>query len=210
MAGEKWSAWVPAEAPASAPAPTPAELEVADPAPASDAVEQADPSEEPSEAVEDDEPEASAPAEERAAPRANRQSQSGRAQRGAAVRALFARASVARRAGLMSEAADIYAELLRRYPRDTRAAVSAFELGRIRMDALDDPRAAARAFAQALRLSRSGQAQFREDALARLTIADDALGDRAACRKVRERYLSEFPEGVHAASLARLCGAAQH
>ncbi|MEY4576510.1 MAG: hypothetical protein RL701_1213 [Pseudomonadota bacterium] len=210
MAGEKWSAWVPAETPVAAAVPTPADLEVADLSPASDLAEPAEAGEvrddEPAEAAEDNEPEASAPAEGRVSARATRQSL--RAQRGAAARGLFARASVARRAGLMSEAADIYAELLRRYPRDTRAAVSAFELGRIRMDALGDPRGAARAFSQALRLSRQGQ--FREDALARITIASDALGDRALCRKQRERYLTEFPEGVHAASLARSCGAAQH
>src|SRR4029077_978884 len=109
------------------------------------------------------------------------------------VRALFLRANVARRAGLMQDAAEAYAELLRLFPRDGRAAVSAFELGRIRMDALDDPRGAAQAFGEALRLSKRGQ--FREDALARLAIASDMIGDLESCKKHRERYLADFPTG---------------
>lgn len=117
---------------------------------------------------------------------------------------LFAQASVARRAGLMRESADCYEELVRVYPRDSRTGLSAFELGRIRMDALDDARGAAQAFTDALRLS--PHAGFREDALARLAIAEDALGDRDSCRAVRERYESEFANGVHSASLAALCG----
>jgi TolA-binding protein len=120
------------------------------------------------------------------------------------ARELFSRAVVARRAGLMDEAAGAYAELLRRYPKDSRAAMSAFELGRIRMDALDDTQGAADAFREALRLSR--KAQFREDALARLAIASDSLGDLDDCRRARETYLREYPEGVHASALSALCG----
>jgi TolA-binding protein len=120
------------------------------------------------------------------------------------VKALFLRATVARRAGLMEDAADAYAELLQRFPQDSRAAVSAFELGRIRMDALGDARGAAQAFSESLRLSK--RAQFREDALARLAIANDAMGELDTCRKLRERYLKEYPGGVHVASLAKLCG----
>jgi len=120
------------------------------------------------------------------------------------ARAWFAQASVARRAGWMQEAADAYAELLRRYPRDGRAGLSAFELGRIRMDALGDSRGAIEAFSEALRLSR--KSQFREDALARLAIAHDTLGEHANCQTVRARYLAEFPAGVHLGTLANLCG----
>lgn len=120
------------------------------------------------------------------------------------ARELFSRATVSRRAGLMEDAAQAYAELLRRYPKDSRAAMSAFELGRIRMDALDDAQGAAEAFRDALKLSR--RAQFREDALARLAIASDSVGDEDACRKARESYVSEYPSGVHASALAVLCG----
>jgi TolA-binding protein len=195
-AGEKFSVWIPAE-------------------PAHDHTA----ARKPAEAVQEEPAPAAAPEPKPAAPPARKASVSGWGRAKPAptpgaeplkpedARSLFEHASVARRAGMMQEAADTYAELLRLYPKDTHAGMSAFELGRIRMDALDDPRSAAAAFSDALRLSR--RAQFREDALARLAIAEDAMGEREACLKVRDRYLSEFPGGVHAASLARLCGEAQ-
>ncbi|MET0386080.1 MAG: FecR domain-containing protein [Polyangiales bacterium] len=196
-AGEKWSVWVPAESDLPKPQITQEQAATA----------------EPSEAV----AERSAP-KPTAAPSHHKPSSRMRTVIAPAqdqqdrpledVRGLFERATVARRAGLMQEAADVYAELLRRFPKDSRAATSAFELGRIRMDALDDPRGAAQAFSDALHLSR--RAQFREDALARLAIANDALGDREGCRRVRELYLKDFPGGVHAGSLASLCNDTNH
>jgi hypothetical protein len=41
---------------------------------------------------------------------------------------------------------------------------------------------------------------------ARIAIAHDALGERDACRRARERYLSRYPSGVHRADLAGRCG----
>jgi transmembrane sensor len=119
------------------------------------------------------------------------------------ARALFQRANLARRAGQMREAEAVYAELLRRFPRDGRAGVSAFELGRIRMDALGNPKGAVAAFSRALALS--PDASFREDALARIVVARDAMAQDAACRAARERYLADYPRGVHAVSLAARC-----
>jgi predicted TPR repeat methyltransferase len=62
--------------------------------------------------------------------RANRLSPAVSAQpaesRAQSVRELFLRANVARRAGRMQDAADAYAEVLKRFPRDSRAGVSAF------------------------------------------------------------------------------------
>jgi tetratricopeptide (TPR) repeat protein len=117
--------------------------------------------------------------------------------------ALFSRASLARRAGRMRDAADGYAELLARFPADARAGLSAFELGRIRMDALGDPDGAIRALEEALRSA--GTASFHEDALARIVIASDALGRRQACRDARARYLARHPNGVHAQVLSARC-----
>ena len=120
------------------------------------------------------------------------------------VRDMFARANVARRAGMMSEAAKAYADVIARFPKDdSRAAIAAFELGRIRMDALGDPRGAIQAFNRALRVR---SAASREDALARLAICFNTLQDKSACRRARQRYLTEYPGGVHAAALATLCG----
>jgi transmembrane sensor len=117
---------------------------------------------------------------------------------------LFKRANLARRTGQMHEAADAYAELLKRYPDDSRAGLVAFELGRIRMDALSQPRAAVDAFSFALRSS--PRASFREDALARIVVANDQLGETEQCRVAREKYLKDFPNGVHALTLATRCG----
>jgi transmembrane sensor len=117
---------------------------------------------------------------------------------------LFKRANLARRTGQTHEAADAYVELLRRYPDDSRAGLVAFELGRIRMDALGQPKAAVEAFVLALRTS--PRASFREDALARIVFASDQLGEYATCRSARDRYVKDFPNGVHAMALAGRCG----
>jgi transmembrane sensor len=127
----------------------------------------------------------------------------GVAARERAAARVFERASLARRAGRMRDAADAYAQLLARYPRDRRAGLSAFELGRIRMDALSDPRGAIEALERAA--AAGAAASFHEDALARMVVAYDAEGRREACRKARERYLERYPAGVHANVLAGRC-----
>jgi TolA-binding protein len=116
---------------------------------------------------------------------------------------LFKRASLARRSGQTHEAAEFYAELLRRFPTDSRAGLAAFELGRIRMDALAQPKAAVDAFVTALDIA--PRAAFREDALARIVVANDQLGAREACQAARDRYLRDFPNGVHTLALAGRC-----
>ncbi len=118
---------------------------------------------------------------------------------------VFKRANLARRTGQTHEAAAAYTELLRRYPTDGRAGIAAFELGRIRMDALAQPKAAVEAFTIALRSS--PRASYREDAMARIVVARDQLGDREACRVARDQYLRDFPGGVHAIALSTRCGA---
>lgn len=113
---------------------------------------------------------------------------------------LFAEARAARAADDLDEAARRYAALLDAYPRDPRAGLAAFELGRLRMDSLHDPRGAIAPLTRALE-----SASHREDALARLARAHDALGDRARCAEARERYLREFEGGAHAAAVRALC-----
>ncbi|MDH5673015.1 MAG: FecR domain-containing protein [Myxococcales bacterium] len=120
------------------------------------------------------------------------------------ARQLFEQAHLARRAGRLKEAAEAYGLLVSRYPGDVRAGLSAFEVGRIRMDALGDARGAIAAFQKALSLE--GKGSYREDALARIALAYDALGDGVACRRARERYLSSYAAGVHRAALSTSCG----
>lgn len=199
--GEKWSVWIPAQPTAGAPALTQDRVDAAQPAAAQPKPASGE------RARREDAGGRRGHAASHA--RAERTVREERAADGAAAkpedaRELFSRALIARRAGMVEEAASAYAELLHRYPRDTRAAMSAFELGRIRMDALDDARGAAEAFRDALRLAH--KAQFREDALARLAIASDSLGDLDDCRKARESYLGEYPNGVHVSALSALCG----
>jgi TolA-binding protein len=124
------------------------------------------------------------------------------AQRGDASQ-LFGQATLARRAGRMREAAESYGALLERFPNDPRTGLSAFELGRLRMDALNDQAGAIEALERSLRASAS--ASFREDALARIVVASDALGRTQSCLRARERYTKHYPTGVHASALAQRC-----
>jgi TolA-binding protein len=126
-----------------------------------------------------------------------------RREQAAAATLLFERAHVARRAGQLREAADLYGEMVERFPRDKRAALAAFELGRIRMDVLNDPRGAVQALERSLVLD--ARRSFAEDALARLTLAHEALSDRNGCARARDSYLQRYPDGVHAQTVAKRC-----
>lgn len=118
------------------------------------------------------------------------------------ARALFEAAREARRDGRPDRAAALYAELLEQHPSDARAGLAAFELGRIRADLLADPRGAVDALETALR---TPGASYRSDALARLVVLYDRLGDTARCRDARSRYLEDFAEGPHAAEVLSHC-----
>ena len=111
------------------------------------------------------------------------------------ARELFERARSEWRAGRMAEAAKMYQELLASYPRDPRAGLAAFELGRLRMDRLADMPGAVRALQQAVALAPGPE--LREDALARLVAASAAAHDHAVCARTRARYLTDYPSGVH-------------
>lgn len=116
---------------------------------------------------------------------------------------LLDQANLARRAGRLQDAAELYGDLVGRYPRDRRASLAAFELGRLRMDSLRDMHGAVQALERALKLDDRGA--FAEDALARLVLAEEALGDRAGCGRAQSRYLARYPEGVHAQHVAERC-----
>jgi transmembrane sensor len=120
-------------------------------------------------------------------------------------RGLFEQARSLWRGGHIQEAADRYQDLLTQYPRDARAGLAAFELGRLRMDRLHDAPGAAEAFERAVALAPG--AQLREDAMARLVAARSAAGDSASCRQVQARYLTAYPDGVHRRTVAAGCGA---
>jgi transmembrane sensor len=127
-------------------------------------------------------------------------------ERGAApedARSLLAVATRARWQGRQRDAAAALEKLCRRFPNDPRAALAAFELGRIQLDTLHEPARAAQSFQLAMTLAR--EPVLREDAAARRTEALDRGGDASACRSAREAYLSEYPTGAHAGRVTGFC-----
>jgi tetratricopeptide (TPR) repeat protein len=116
---------------------------------------------------------------------------------------IWDRATAARRAGDAREAAEAYDSFVRASPRGSQAALASFELGRLRMDRLDDPGGAIEALTRALRLAPS--AGFAEDARARLAQAAEQAGRTAECRRAREDYLRRYPDGVHRPQVAGRC-----
>jgi transmembrane sensor len=132
-------------------------------------------------------------------------SASGRAPAPTDSRRLLEQANAARRSGDFAQAAALLETLRVRYPRDPRAALASFELGRLRMDALGDLAGAVQALKQSIALAPTGV--FREDAEACLATAYARLHDRPRCESARRAYLDRHPEGMHAAALAALdCG----
>ncbi|HTA17682.1 MAG TPA: FecR domain-containing protein [Polyangia bacterium] len=118
-------------------------------------------------------------------------------------RALLARAQAFRAANDPRAAARLFDTLRVRHHGDPRAGLAAFELGRLRLDRLDDPRGAAEAFDDAISIA--PDAPFREDAQARLVEAYDASRDRARCLEARAAYLLRYPRGVHRDKIAARC-----
>ncbi len=112
-------------------------------------------------------------------------------------------ANSARRSGDIPLAARAYEALLSRFPRDGRAGLAAFELGRLRLERLGNAKGAAQAFERAIALAPGSG--FREDAMARLVDAYAALGAREACRKARQAYLQSYPSGLHVNGVSAKC-----
>ena len=115
---------------------------------------------------------------------------------------LFMQARAARRNGNASGAAALYTQFLRSHPEDANAGLVAFELGRLRMDVLQQPGQAVGAFRQALRL---GAGAFHQDARARLVEVLDNMGRTEECQRERERYLSAYPSGRHLEQVRSAC-----
>jgi transmembrane sensor len=122
---------------------------------------------------------------------------------GESPRALLARAEAFRAADDPRAAARLFDALRLRHRSDPRAGLAAFELGRLRLDRLGDPRGAAEAFTDALAVA--PDAPFREDAQARLVEAYDAARELPRCLDARAAYLSRYPRGVHRDKIAARC-----
>ncbi len=116
---------------------------------------------------------------------------------------LIERGSMARQSGRIDDALAAYETLLRLYPRDARAALAAFELGRLHMDKRRNLRSAARAFETALR--DAPNSVFSEDARARLVQIYDRLGPSAQCVRKQRDYIASHPSGRHMRKIRLLC-----
>jgi transmembrane sensor len=117
-------------------------------------------------------------------------------------RELLETANAARLAGRTRDAAQAFDALRKGYRSDPRAGLAAFELGRLRLDALGDPAGAVEAFGDAMSLSPG--AGFREDAEARRVEALDRMHD-GRCPAARRAYLARYPGGLHAAAVGARC-----
>jgi TolA-binding protein len=121
----------------------------------------------------------------------------------ATARELLDLANLARRSGDLAAAVRAYELLLSKYPNDARVGLAAFELGRLRLERLGNPAGAVSALERAM--ARAPSPGLREDAMARLVQAHAALGDGARCRRTRDKYLAEYPGGVHANAVKSRC-----
>jgi len=106
---------------------------------------------------------------------------------------LLLAADVARLTRHPEQAVEPLNRLLARFPEDGRAPLAAFTLGRILLDQLAQPRAAAEAFGRARSLEPNGP--LAEDALARQVGAAALAGDRAEATRLATEYLALFPDG---------------
>src|SRR5262249_5733343 len=117
---------------------------------------------------------------------------------------LFRLAEVARASGHMRDAERAFDTLRKRHRSDGRAALAAFELGRLRLDTLGNPGGAAEALSDAIMLAPG--ASFREDAEARRVQALAASHATSACAAARDAYLARYPNGAHVAVVRSRCG----
>ncbi len=110
-------------------------------------------------------------------------------------------ADIARLSGHPNRAASVLERLLGEHPDSKHAPVAAFTLGRLRLEALEQPRRAAAAFELAVR--RGLPAPLLEDAYARQVEALAKAGDRAGAQAAADRYFSRYPKGRRAALVER-------
>lgn len=120
---------------------------------------------------------------------------------GRSVDDLLTLADIARLSDHPTEAIAPLSTLVRDHPGDKRAALAAFTLGRIQLDTLGQPGAAAGAFTDAIALGLSSS--LVEDARARIVEARARAGDVAGARVAAEEYERQFPNGRHLAVVRR-------
>lgn len=116
------------------------------------------------------------------------------------VEAMLSAADAARRSGHPERALSILRRVLKKYPRDSRAPLAAFTIGRIELDRRQF-KAAARQFAQVRKMGKNSLA---EHALAREIEAWNAAGNTGKARARAEEYLRKHPKGPRTAQAERV------
>jgi transmembrane sensor len=117
---------------------------------------------------------------------------------------LLLAADVARGAGHAAEAVPYLNRAMALHNGDSRAAVAAFTMGRIRQADLDDPAGAAAAFAQVRTIAPQGP--LAEDALAREVECRFQAGDKMGARTLAEEYLRTWPAGSRSRAVRHFGG----
>lgn len=109
---------------------------------------------------------------------------------------LLLAADVARLSRHPAEAIAPLQQVIARHPRDPRAPLAAFTLGRTLLEELGQPAEAARAFRTARTMAPKGT--LADDALAREVEAQARAGNTSEARKLAEEYLKRLPDGPRA------------
>jgi len=117
------------------------------------------------------------------------------------VQDLLTLADVARLSGHPADAVAPLRRIISERPEDPSAPLAAFALGRVELDALGDPSAAADAFERAIALGIPRG--LLEDACARLVEARARARDLVGARRAADEYLTRFPQGSRASDVAR-------
>ena len=116
---------------------------------------------------------------------------------------LLALADVARLSGHPSEAVEPLRRVVREFGSEERGPLAAFTLGRVHLDSLDDPRAAARDFRDAISLGLSSA--LLEDAYLRLIESSARAGDRGGTEQSCQAHRQRFPDSSRRATAAQWC-----
>jgi transmembrane sensor len=110
-------------------------------------------------------------------------------------------ADVARQSGHPQQAAQLLEQAMREHPKDSRAGLAAFTLGRLELETLGKPARAAQAFARVIALGEPRSLQ--EDAHARLVQAHARAGAWEEAREAAARYEQLYPQGYRLQDVRR-------
>lgn len=117
------------------------------------------------------------------------------------LQSLLAQADEQRRRGDVRGAEAVLRRALAEHGAGPQAALTAFTLGKLLVDAGNRPADAARAFQRCLALS--PPSALAEDALLRLADAHAKAGDLGAAARAARTYRERYPNGRHTAQLER-------